>query len=262
MTSESQNEAFMTEQVIGRLTGLWRYPVQSLQGEALATASLTATGIPGDRLWGVLNPAENKTAAAARGKKPWRDLIQWQACLKREPSTAEPLPPVEIRLPDGGTIDAEAGDRDARISAAIGEETGLIARTPENQTYGYAPLHILTSASLKAFARHYPAGRFAPQRFRPNLLIDCGETEGFIEQDWIGATLLLGESRLEVHEHCDRCILTTLPQGDLPLDPGILKTTSEANGRRAGVYAKVTVPGRIRTGDELRLLRPVSRSAA
>ena len=251
-----------TGESIGRVAGLWRYPVQSMQGEALETAPLTETGIPGDRLWGVLNPAENKIAAAARGKKPWRDLIQWQARLKREPSAAEPLPPVAIRLPDGGGIDSEASDRDARISAAIGAATRLIARDADNQVYGYAPLHLLTSATLKAFTRHYPSGRFAPQRFRPNLLIDCGETEGFIEQDWIGATLLLGESRLEVHEHCDRCVLTTLPQGDLPLDPGILKTSSEANGRRAGVYAKVTQPGRIRIGDELRLLWPVSRSAA
>jgi uncharacterized protein YcbX len=252
----------MTEQMIGRIAGLWRYPVQSMQGEALQDAILTADGIPGNRLWGVLNPAEDKLAAAARGKKPWRDLIQWQARLKREPSSTEPLPPVEIRLPDGGRIDAEAEDRDARISAAIGEETRLMERTPDNQTYGYAPLHLVTSASLKAFAQHYPAGRFAAQRFRPNLLIDCGETVGFIEQDWIGATLALGESRIEVHEHCDRCILTTLPQGDLPLDPGILKTTSEANGRRAGVYAKVTTLGRIRIGDAVRLLQPVRRSAA
>jgi uncharacterized protein YcbX len=251
-----------TGELIGRVAGLWRYPVQSMQGEPLETTLLTETGIPGDRLWGVLNPAENKIAAAARGKKPWRDLIQWQARLKREPSTGEPLPPVVIRLPDGGGIDTETADRDQRISAAIGEATRLVARDADNQTYGYAPLHLLTSASLKAFTRHYPSGRFAPQRFRPSLLIDCGETEGFIEQDWIGATLSLGESRLEVHEHCDRCILTTLPQGDLPLDPGILKTSSEANGRRAGVYAKVTQPGRIRMGDELRLLRPVSHSAA
>jgi uncharacterized protein YcbX len=252
----------MTEQVIGRVAGLWRYPVQSMQGEPLSVATLTETGIPGDRLWGVLNPAENKTAAAARGKTPWRNLIQWQARLKREPSAAEPLPPVMIRLPDGGTIDSEAADRDTLISAAIGAETRLVAHTAENQTYGYAPLHLLTSASLKTFTRHYPSGRFVAQRFRPNILIDCGETEGFIEQDWIGAALFLGESRLEVHEHCDRCILTTLPQGDLPLDPGILKTTSEINGRRAGVYAKVTVPGRVRVGDALRLVAPVSRSAA
>jgi MOSC domain-containing protein YiiM len=53
-----------------------------------------------------------------------------------------------------------------------------------------------------------------------------------------------------------------LPQGELPLDPGILKATSEANERRAGIYAAVVKTGRIRIGDEVRLLRPVSRSAA
>jgi hypothetical protein len=257
----------MNDEVIGRVAELWRYPVQSMRGEAMREVTIWANGMPGDRAWGVLNPAEGKLAAAATGKKPWRNLIRWQARFLREPEKSQPNAPVEIRLPEddaaGGTlIKSDAPDRDARIAAALGAPAQLVARHIGNQAYGYASLHLLTSASLAALSRHYPTGRFEPARFRPNIVIDSGALEGFIEQGWIGARLRLGEAELEVADHCLRCVLTTLPQGELPLDPGILKATSEANERRAGIYAAVVKTGRIRIGDEVRLLRPVSRSAA
>jgi uncharacterized protein YcbX len=252
----------MTDELVGRVAGLWRYPVQSMRGETLREVTLWANGMPGDRAWGVLDPAEGKLAAAAKGKKPWRDLIRWQARFLREPEKSQPNAPVEIRLPEGDVIDSDTPDRDARIAAALGTPAQLVARHIGNQTYGYASLHLLTTASLAALSRHYPIGRFEPARFRPNIVIDSGKLAGFVEQDWIGARLLLGEAELEVADHCLRCVLTTLPQGELPLDPGILKASSEANERRAGIYAAVVKTGRIRIGDEVRLLAPVSRSAA
>jgi uncharacterized protein YcbX len=253
-------------EIVGHVAELWRYPVQSMRGEAMREVALWANGMPGDRAWGVLNPAEGKIAAAAKGKKPWRDLIRWQARFLREPEKSQPNAPVEIHLPEdeaaGAPINSDAPDRDARIAAALGAPAQLVARHIGNQAYGYASLHLLTSASLAALSQHYPSGRFEPARFRPNIVIDSGDLVGFVEQDWIGARLLLGETELEVADHCLRCVLTTLPQGELPLDPGILKATSEANERRAGIYAAVVKTGRIRIGDEVRLLRPVSRSAA
>jgi uncharacterized protein YcbX len=257
----------LSKSTIGRITELWRYPVQSMRGEAMNEVMLWPTGMPGDRAWGVLNPAEGKIAAAASGKKPWRNLIRWEARFLREPEKSDKNAPVEIRLPEDegandALIESDAPDRDTRIAAALGTPAQLVARHMGNQAYGYASLHLLTTASLAALHRHYPSGRFEPARFRPNIVIDSGALEGFIEQDWIGARLMLGDAELEVAEHCLRCVLTTLPQGDLPLDPGILKTTSEANERRTGIYAAVVKTGRIRIGDEVRLLQPVSRSAA
>jgi len=46
-----------------------------------------------------------------------------------------------------------------------------------------------------------------------------------------------------------RCVMTTLPQGDLPMDPAILHTATAHNNTRAGVYASVVRPGAIKIGD-------------
>jgi MOSC domain-containing protein YiiM len=45
-----------------------------------------------------------------------------------------------------------------------------------------------------------------------------------------------------------------LPQGDLPIDPVILHTTSLLNATRAGVYAAVLHPGTVRIGDPVRAI--------
>ena len=96
----------------------------------------------------------------------------------------------------------------------------------------------------------YPAGRFEPRRFRPNLIIDTGPAEGFPENAWIGKTLSIGpEVKIQVTGPCPRCVMTTLAQGDLPKDPGILKTAAQHNEVRVGIYASVITAGTIRIGD-------------
>jgi hypothetical protein len=43
--------------------------------------------------------------------------------------------------------------------------------------------------------------------------------------------------------------MTTLSQGDLPKDPGILRTAAQNNHAKVGVYAGVVAGGTIRRGD-------------
>jgi uncharacterized protein YcbX len=52
---------------------------------------------------------------------------------------------------------------------------------------------------------------------------------------------------------CTRCVMITLPQGDLPKDLGILHTVAQYNRVSAGVYATVHGDGTIRRGDLVRL---------
>jgi hypothetical protein len=47
--------------------------------------------------------------------------------------------------------------------------------------------------------------------------------------------------------------MTTLAQGDLPADPGILRTAVQHNKGRVGIYAIVERGGSIRRGDAVRV---------
>jgi uncharacterized protein YcbX len=126
--------------------------------------------------------------------------------------------------------------------------------------FDLAPIHLVTSSSLDELAQRQPNSRFVVQRFRPNFVISA-PADGFIENSWVGATLQLGSAAtVSVMMPTMRCVMTTLAQGDLPEDRGVLRAATEHNrieisglGHWAcvGAYASVLTPGAVRVGDEL-----------
>lgn len=126
---------------------------------------------------------------------------------------------------------------------------------PTGTFFDSATVHLLTTATLNRLRDFYPQGRFEVQRFRPNIVVQLASGEkDFVENAWIAHTLTIGdEVRLNVTGPCPRCVMTTLPQGDLPRDPGILRTAAQHNQGNVGVYATVVRGGTIRRGDRVRL---------
>ncbi len=124
---------------------------------------------------------------------------------------------------------------------------------PTGTFFDAASIHLLTTSTLSQLQEHYPSGNFAIQRFRPNIVVEPLEApKGFVENSWIGRTVAIGdELRLAITEPCGRCVMTTLPQGDLPKDPGILRAALQHNDGKIGVYATVIRGGKIRHGDRV-----------
>jgi uncharacterized protein YcbX len=126
---------------------------------------------------------------------------------------------------------------------------------PPQTFFDIAVIHILTTSSINRLRELYPEGRFEVRRFRPNIVIDLvsGEKD-FVENSWIGKNMIIGEDvHLKITGRCTRCVMTTLPQGDLPRDLGILRTIARYNQVTVGVYASVHRGGTIRRGDTVRL---------
>src|SRR5918995_4290057 len=102
---------------------------------------------------------------------------------------------------------------------------------PEGTFFDCATVHVLTTATLNRLRELYPQGQFEVRRFRPNIVLQTADgTAGFVENDWIGRTLALGDAvRLRITRPCPRCVMTTLSQADLPKDLGILRTAAQHN---------------------------------
>jgi hypothetical protein len=126
---------------------------------------------------------------------------------------------------------------------------------PAGTFFDLAVVHLLTTATIDRLRALYPEGRFEVRRFRPNIVVSTGpDAHGFVENDWIDRTVEIGdEVRLRVTGGCPRCVMTTLPQGDLPRDPGILRTAAQHNQADVGVYADVIAGGAVRRGDAVTL---------
>ena len=266
--------------VVGQVVSLWRYPVKSMQGEELNASAVTARGLLGDRAFALVDSAEGKVASAKNPRK-WPGLFDYRAAFA-EPPRGEQLPPLRINLPDGAPLPGEQADRDRVLSAALGRGVSLRGAAPEAPVleeywpdleglahrdavtdesmppgtfFDLATVHLLTTATIDRLRELYPQGRFEVRRFRPNVVVVPASGEkGFIENGWIGRTLALGgEVRLRVTGPCPRCVMTTLPQADLPKDHGILRTAVQHNQVHVGVYADVLRGGTLRRGDPVRL---------
>ena len=195
------------------------------------------------------------------------------------------VPPVRITLPDGSLVESTQSDvhkilskvlqREVTLSAAPDLRTtttraeeywpdieGLDHRDtvtdfglPEGTFFDCAVVHLLTTATLDRPRVLYLQGRFEVRRFRPNIVVETTNGEkDFVENAWIGQVLAIGDAvRLSITGPCPRCVMTTLPQGDLPKDAGILRTAAQHNRANVGVYASVLQGGRLHRGDCIRL---------
>ncbi|MDP1946134.1 MAG: MOSC domain-containing protein [Nitrospirota bacterium] len=261
---------------IGSVRELWRYPVKSMLGEQLGTVTVTERGLQGDRRFALLD-RETGHVVSAKNPKRWPSLFTFQARLLPGASMG-----VEITLPDGRIVTEPLREVDAVLSQQLGRTVmlttvppaqpmleqylpsldGLVERDSETTAkilpatfFDEAPVHILTTATLEALQSRYPDGRVDARRFRPNVVIDTGTSAPiFLENDWKGRVLAIGAHvRLAVTSLCARCVMTTLPQHDLPQDREILRTAVQHNHGMVGVLATVLTPGFVQAGDIVRL---------
>ena len=131
---------------------------------------------------------------------------------------------------------------------------------PSKTFFDIAVIHILTTSSINRLRELYPEGRFEVRRFRPNIVIESVDSKeenkknNFIENLWVGKKMTIGEEVvLNITAPCTRCVMITLPQGDLPRDLGILSTVAKYNQVHVGVYASVERGGIIHRGDAVRI---------
>jgi uncharacterized protein YcbX len=259
------------------VVGLWRYPVKSMLGEELNAAEVTERGLVGDRQFAVVDRETGKIAGAKNPRK-WGNFFDFRAAYAEPPQAGSALPEVRLTLPDGSHATSEQPDLEQTLSQALGREVafarqpgqgskaeeywpdmeGLDFRDtvtdfelPEGTFFDLAVVHLLTTGTIDRLRELHPEGRYEARRFRPNIVVSTAD-QGFVEDDWIGHTVAIGDDvRLQVTRACGRCVMTTLAQGDLPKDPGILRTAAQNNDANVGVYANVVAGGTIRRGDSV-----------
>ncbi len=266
----------------GAIVSLWRYPLKSMQGEELNASHTNDRGLLGDRALALVD-AETGKVVSAKNPRKWPAVFDFRAAFTASPEPGSPLPPVAVTLPDGSVISSEDTHFAEVVSAALGRRVMLAAAgspqptleeywpdmaelahqetvtdeaMPAGTFFDLASVHVLTTSTINRLRELYPRGRFEVRRFRPNIVVRVTEDVAeFVENKWLGQQMRIGnEVVLDVTDYCPRCVMTTLPQGDLPKDSDILRTAARHNDVHVGVYAEMRRTGTIRRGDAVTLV--------
>ncbi|MGY1857262.1 MOSC domain-containing protein [Modestobacter sp. SYSU DS0290] len=234
---------------VGKVQALYRYPVKSTAGQALSSAVVTTRGLRHDRGWA----AYTDDGGVASGKRTRRfrpvvGLMAWASLAEDDGGV-----PVLVS-PDGARHPVDDPAASAALSAAFGQRLML---RPEGTVphHDESPIHLLTSSSIAALESRVDAP-VDHRRFRANIIIDTGSGPAFLEDDWSGAELVIGETVLQLGPAMPRCVMVDQAQAEVGGQPKVLRSLGAHHDAAMGLQALVSRTGTLHIGDAVVLRRP------
>jgi hypothetical protein len=243
--------SLMTE--IGHVRELVRYPVKSMAGVATESAFLGWHGLDGDRRFAFRRVGIDSGF-------PWLSASSVPELLQYHPfgldeSTGEPLP-TYVRAPAGTLLELRGEELQSEIAQRVGSPVELMML--KHGIFDDAPISVITLATIAGIGRTAEMD-LDRRRFRANILIESRRREPFLEDGWIGGTLVFGDREprpaVSVTARDVRCVMINLDPDTSESDARVMRTVVALNQNNAGVYGMVVRTGAIHVGQSVRIVR-------
>lgn len=232
--------SFQNRTQVGRVVGLWRYPVKSMSAEELTEAEVSWQGLAGDRRWAFIR------AGVVNSGFPWLTLRERGDLSHYRPSLVEPAhpdrSPTVVRTPSGATFDVG----DPALHAELGPGVSVIKQ--DRGIFDTLPLSLITTQTIARLGELVGA-QLDVRRFRPNILVEAADEAPFAEDSWVGRVLRIGGLRMRVDKRDGRCVVTTIDPVTAERNPAILRAIARDRQGCLGVYGSTVEPGRIAVDD-------------
>jgi uncharacterized protein YcbX len=240
---------------LGRVHELARYPVKSMAGTATESALLGWHGLNGDRRYAFRRLGDDSGF-------PWLTASRLPELLLYRPfgldeSTGEPLP-THVRTPAGTHVELRSAELQREIAESCGASVELMRL--KHGIFDDAPVSMISLGTIAGIGR--AAGvDLDRRRFRANIVLETHNPEPFLEDGWVGGTLVFGEREpmpaVSVTMRDVRCMMINLDPDTGKQDARVMKTVVRLNANNAGVYGTVVRPGTIRVGQAVSLVSDV-----
>ncbi|MBI3408223.1 MAG: MOSC domain-containing protein [Planctomycetes bacterium] len=242
---------------LGHVCELVRYPVKSLAGALTESAFLGWHGLDGDRRFAFRRLGDDSGF-------PWLSASRVAELLLYHPfgldlSTGEPLP-THVRTPAGTHVELRSEELQSEIAERLGSSVELMKL--KHGIFDDAAVSVISLATIAGISREVGMD-LDRRRFRANIVLETHNREPFLEDGWIGGTLVFGDTEprpaVRVTARDVRCMMINLDPDTGAKDTRVMKTVVGLNQNNAGVYGTVVQTGTIRVGQPVSLVLDARR---
>lgn len=228
---------------VGRVVGLWRYPVKSMAAEPLTEVDVSWHGVSGDRRWAFIRNGVTNSGF------PWLTLRERTDLNHYRPSFVDPTQPDKsstiVRTPAGVAYDVT----DPALAAEICPQGARVIRQ-DRGVFDTFPLSLITTQTIARLSAMVGV-ELDVRRFRPNILVESSEHAPFLEDSWMGCVLRIGGMRMRVDKRDGRCVVITIDPVTTERNPDVIRAVARDRQGCLGVYGSTVQPGRAAISDEV-----------
>jgi len=234
---------------LGHIEALFRYPVKSMAGERLDSASLGWHGLDGDRRL-ALRRIDNRSGMPWLTASSLPDLVRFVP-VHHANHVQDDLP-THIRTPDGQEFPVFSEDLAAEIGRRYGAPVEMMQLN--HGIFDETPISVIALDTVHEICR-LAGVQPDVRRFRPNVLVRLRSSGPFHEDEWLGGALQFGEGddapAIAVTMRDIRCAMLNIDpdSGNLALE--VMKSVVRVNQNNAGIYGTVTRTGRLAVGQKI-----------
>lgn len=229
---------------IGRVAGLFRYPVKAMIGTSLESVCLGWNGLVGDRRFAFRRVTD-------RVSFPWLNASRLPILSLYQPILQDDVP-THVRTPDGAVLEIYSEELRQELSERFGKKVELLQL--KHGIFDEASVSIISTATIHGLAQKLEK-EIDHRRFRPNILLETTQTEAFCEDEWVGGMLIFGEddtgAAISVTLRDARCNTINIDPGTVEQDSSVLKTVAQMNECNAGIYGTVVQTGTLAVGQKV-----------
>ncbi len=226
---------------VGRVAGLWRYPVKSMMGEALAEIEVAWHGLAGDRRWAFIRND------VAHSGFPWLTIRERPDMGNYRPSFADPSRPenssTTVQTPEGNSFDIT----DPELGSEL-YPNGVHLIKQNRGIFDTFPLSLITAQTIAQLGKTVGT-ELEVRRFRPNILVQADDDAPFLEDNWVGRVIRIGGLRMRIDKRDGRCVIITIDPLTTARNPAILRALVGDRQGCLGVYGSTVQPGLVALND-------------
>lgn len=244
------SRAFTTMKHIGHIREIVRYPIKSMAGVPTESAKLGWHGLDGDRRFAFRRIGDASSF-------PWLSASRLAELVLYQPvgldNSGGESTPTHVRAPSGALLELRSAELDAEITERFGSRVELMQL--KHGIFDEAAISVISLATIAGISREAVIEDLDRRRFRANIVLETEGSEPFLEDEWVGGTLVFGDGAqppaVSVTMPDLRCVMVNLDPDTAAKDSRVMKTVVRLNQNNAGVYATVVRTGTINVGERV-----------